>query len=297
VPPSLLAYLLRRLGLLLLTVLIVPSLSFIMFTLIQGDVDGPVALARELAAYLAATFIQADLAADVFRGATFARTQGALEIVRQGLAPDVQLMFGGLLFGVVGGLSAGSFMAVAPRSLRSRALGVGAAFVLSSPVYWLGFVALILFSPGFGAALRVPFLSEVGGYRPFTEDPLAWLQAMWLPCVIAGAPLCAACARMAAGSLRSVLQDDAPADRARQGGDRGAPAAPPRPSARGPAGDRARGREHEPAPHERGADGDGVQHPRVAALRRAGARQPRRGPRPGARGRGDGAHRRGELPR
>ena len=32
---------------------------------------------------------------------------------------------------------------------------------------------------------------------------------MWLPCVIAGAPLCAACARMAAGSLRSVLQDDA----------------------------------------------------------------------------------------
>ena len=208
-PPSLLAYLLRRLGLLLLTVVIVPSLSFIMFTLIQGDVDGPVALARELGAYLAATFIQADLGADVFRGATFARTQGALDIVRQGLAPDVQLMFGGLLFGVAGGLAAGCFMAVAPRSLPSRTLGVAAAFVLSSPVYWLGFVALILFSPGFGAALHVPFLSEVGGYQPFTEDPLAWVQAMWLPCVIAGAPLCAACARMAAGSLRSVLQDDA----------------------------------------------------------------------------------------
>jgi len=32
VPSSLLSYLLRRLGLLLLTVLIVPSLSFVMFT-------------------------------------------------------------------------------------------------------------------------------------------------------------------------------------------------------------------------------------------------------------------------
>ena len=62
--------------------------------------------------------------------------------------------------------------------------------------------------PGFGAALHVPFLSEVGGYRPFTEDPLAWLRAMWLPCVIAGAPLYAACARMAAGSMRAVLDDD-----------------------------------------------------------------------------------------
>jgi peptide/nickel transport system permease protein len=118
-------------------------------------------------------------------------------------------MFGALLFGVIGGLAAGSIMAVAPRSLPSRVLGVAAAFVLSSPVYWLGFVALILFSPGFGAVLHVPFVSEVSGYRPFTEDPLAWLQAMWLPCVIAGAPLYAACARMTTGSLRSVLQDDA----------------------------------------------------------------------------------------
>ena len=32
---------------------------------------------------------------------------------------------------------------------------------------------------------------------------------MWLPCLIAGAPLAAACARMAAGTLRAVLADDA----------------------------------------------------------------------------------------
>ena len=87
--PSLLGFLLRRLGLLVLTVLIVSSLSFVMFTLIQGDVDGPVGLARELAAYLAATFVHADLGG-VFGGATFLRTRGALDVVAEGVAPDIQ---------------------------------------------------------------------------------------------------------------------------------------------------------------------------------------------------------------
>ena len=44
---------------------------------------------------------------------------------------------------------------------------------------------------------------------PITEDPLAWLHAMWVPCLIAGAPLGAACARMSAASLRTVLGEDA----------------------------------------------------------------------------------------
>ena len=86
----LLGFLLRRLGLLVLTVLIVSSLSFVMFTLIQGDVDGRVGLARELAAYLAATFVHADLGGDVFGGATFLRTRGALDVVAEGVAPDIQ---------------------------------------------------------------------------------------------------------------------------------------------------------------------------------------------------------------
>jgi peptide/nickel transport system permease protein len=202
-------YLARRLGLLVATVLIVPSLSFVMFTLIQGDVGGPVDLARELGAYLTATFMRLDLGEEAFRSDTFIRTRGALDVVAEGLAPDAQLMFGALAFGVGAGLAAGSVMAAAPRSLPARGLSVATAFVLSSPVYWLGFVVLILFAPGFGTLLEVPFVSRIGGYVPVTEDPLAWLHAIWLPCAIAGAPLAAACARMAAGSLRGGRGDDA----------------------------------------------------------------------------------------
>jgi peptide/nickel transport system permease protein len=206
---SLAAYLFRRLGLLVLTVLVVPSLSFTMFALVQGDVGGPLGLLRELGAYLTATFVRLDLGGEVFNTATYRRTRGALEVVAEGLAPDVQLVFGAVLFGVLAGMAAGTVMGVAARSLHGRALAVATAFILSAPVYWLGFVALILFSPGFGSLLHVPFLSGVGGYRPFTDDPLGWLHSMWLPCVIAGAPLAAACARMAAATLRTVLGDDA----------------------------------------------------------------------------------------
>jgi peptide/nickel transport system permease protein len=209
VTPPLATYLARRFGLLLLTVLIVPSLSFMMFTLIQGDVGGPLGLLRELGAYLAATFVHVDFGGEVFRGATFTRTRGALDVVTEGMVPDIQLVLGALAIGVAGGLAAGAVMGAAPRSIVGRVLGVGTAFLMSAPVYWLGFTLLILFAPRFGELLHVPFVSQVSGYRPITDDPLAWLQSMWLPCLVAAAPLGAACARMCAGTLRSVLGDDA----------------------------------------------------------------------------------------
>ena len=103
-----------------------------------------------------ATFVHCDLGDENFRSDTFIRTRDALQVVAEGMWPDIQLVFGGLVAGVLGGLAAGMLMAWAPRSFPARALSVGTAFVLSSPVYWLGFCALILFAPGFGALLQVP---------------------------------------------------------------------------------------------------------------------------------------------
>ena len=205
---SLAVFLARRLALTILTVVIVASLSFLMFTASQGGF-GPGELVRALGDYLMATFVQWDLGDEHFRSETFIRTREALQVVREGMWPDVQLVFGGLVVGVFGGLAAGTLMATAPRSLPARGLSVTTAFVLSAPVYWLGFCALILFSSGFGVLLQVPFFSQVSSYTPITEDPLAWLHSMWVPCLIAGAPLGAACARMSSASLRTVLGEDA----------------------------------------------------------------------------------------
>jgi peptide/nickel transport system permease protein len=205
---SLPAFLVRRLALLALTMVLVPSLSFVMFTLIQGDHTAPLDVVEQLAAYVSATFLQGSFGGEHFGSDTFVRTRGAIEVVKDGFLIDCYLLGGALLLAVTIGLLAGTLQATRPRSIPSRVVSVVTAFVLSSPVYWLGLILLLLFAPGVGSVLEIPFLSTVGGYRDPSVDPLRFLQAIWLPCLIIGAPLAAACTRMCAAQLGGTLDED-----------------------------------------------------------------------------------------
>ena len=201
-------YLARRFALLVFTLVLVPSLSFVFFKLLEPDVPGPAQILRELVDYLGATFLRADMGAGSFRNETFIRTRGALEVISDGFLVDVALLGGALVSGVLVGLAAGSVQAIRPRSFLSRAIAVVTAFVLSSPVYWLGLLVLLCFAPGVGSVAQVPFLSTVGGYRPPGEDAAAFVRSLWLPCLIISAPLAAACTRMAAAQLGGSLHED-----------------------------------------------------------------------------------------
>jgi peptide/nickel transport system permease protein len=205
---SLPAFLARRLALLALTMVLVPSLSFLMFTVIQGAQAGPVDVLRQLVDYLAAVFLQGDLGGDHFRSGTFVRTRGALEVVRQGFLIDCALVVGAIGFAAVAGLLAGKLQATRRRSARSRAVTVLIALALASPVYFVALMVLLLFAPGLGSVAEVPFVSSLGGYRDPGSDLVGFVRSMWLPCVIAGAPLAAGCARMAAATLGATLADD-----------------------------------------------------------------------------------------
>jgi peptide/nickel transport system permease protein len=205
---SLPGYLARRLALLALTLVLVPSLSFVMFTLIQGEQTAPQDVLDELATYLSTTFLQADFGGDSFRYDTYVRTRDAFEIVRDGFLVDCYLLGGALVAAVVFGLLAGTLQATHPRSAASRAISVLTALVLSSPVYWVGLMLVLLFAPGVGSIVELPFFSTVGGYRAPSDDPLGFLRGMWLPCVIVAAPLAAACTRMCAGTLAGTLEED-----------------------------------------------------------------------------------------
>jgi ABC-type dipeptide/oligopeptide/nickel transport system permease component len=205
---SLPGYLARRFALLALTMVLVPSLSFVMFTLIQGDETGPLDVLAELATYLSATFLQADFGGEAFRNDTFIRTRGALEIVQDGFLVDCYLLGGALVLAVTIGLLAGTLQATRPRSVASRGISGVTAFLLSTPVYWLGLILVLLFAPGVASVVEIPFLSTVGGYRRPSHDPLLFLKGIWLPCLIIAAPLMAACTRMCAGTLAGALQED-----------------------------------------------------------------------------------------
>src|SRR5215216_847755 len=113
---SLPGYLARRFALLALTLVLVPSLSFLMFTLIQGDTTGPVDLFQELLTYLAATFLQADFGSETFGADTFIRTRSAFEVVKDGFLVDVYLLAGALILAVGIGVVAGTLQATRPHS-------------------------------------------------------------------------------------------------------------------------------------------------------------------------------------
>jgi peptide/nickel transport system permease protein len=202
------SFIARRLALLLLTLVLVPSLSFVMFTLIQGDQTAPLDVLDELANYLAAVFLQGELGSGNFQNQTFIRTRSALEVVRDGFLVDCYLLGAAIVLAVLVGLAAGALQATRPRSLASRALTVATALALSSPVYWLGLVALLLFAPGVGSVAEIPFLSTINGYRDPFDDPVEFMHSLWLPALIVGTPLAAACTRMCESQLLATLHED-----------------------------------------------------------------------------------------
>ena len=75
------------------------------------------------------------------------------------------------MLGVGLGLLAGTLQATRPRSFARAAISLLTAFVLSTPVYWIGLLLLLLFAPGVGSVAEMPFFSTVGGYRAPVERP------------------------------------------------------------------------------------------------------------------------------
>ena len=86
------------------------------------------------------------------------------------------------------GAAAGRRAGAHPRSRRARTFHTGASAVLSSPVYWLGFVVLILFANDSGRIVQLSFVSGQGDYADLGGNPLDWGRA-WVPILVVGAPL------------------------------------------------------------------------------------------------------------
>lgn len=120
---------------------------------------------------------------------------------------DLQLIIGGMLLGTLLGVVAGRWCAAHPRTWLSRALHVAIALLLSCPPYLLALVVLIWFSSNSGD-FKLPFVSGQGDYRPFAEDPLAFIKAMWAPWLCCALPLAALVARIAEASMREALGED-----------------------------------------------------------------------------------------
>ena len=192
----------RRLLGLLAVVLITPALAYIVFgALMHGTTLW--AEAADLPDYARRVILHFDFG--VVGPPTQREPIG--HAVLKGAVVDGTLLLGGLVVGTLTGVVTGTLAGSRRRTTTDRALAVGSAAGLSVPVYWLGFMVLVLFAPSQGR-WGIPFVTRSDSYRPLTEDPLAWLQSLWVPWVALAIPLAAMCHRLTRAALVEVLDDD-----------------------------------------------------------------------------------------
>jgi peptide/nickel transport system permease protein len=129
------------------------------------------------------------------------------DMVLEGLPADASLLIGGILLGALGGLAGGALCAVAPKSPVAVLLDRLAAVAVCAPVYWVGLVAILVFSPDIGS-LPIPFAGGQGAYEPLTHDPVRWLQGLLLPWLVLALPIAGMCLRMMRHSMRDALGED-----------------------------------------------------------------------------------------
>lgn len=197
---SLPTFLARRFVALAITVVAAPTFAYTVFNALGGNLGGesiPVFAWR----YAVTTFWHHDL------GYTLTYQEPVAHTIAWTLPADLALLLGGIGVGIGLGLAAGVLCAGRPGSVVARGVHAVTALVLSTPPYWLGFMVLLFFAPGTGYVLRLPFVSALSEYVGVTQDPLRWLESLWLPWVVIGLPLAANVARMTESSLREVMHE------------------------------------------------------------------------------------------
>ena len=121
------------------------------------------------------------------------------------LPASISLAIGAAVIWLLLGISIGVISAVRSRSVLDRALMGVALVAISAPVYWLGLVALYLFSNDIG---QFPIFMGAGSYVPFSEDPWLWFGSLIMPWFVLASAFAAFYARLVRGSMIEVMSED-----------------------------------------------------------------------------------------
>jgi peptide/nickel transport system permease protein len=121
------------------------------------------------------------------------------------LPVTISLTIGAFVVWMLVAIPLGVLSAVKRRTLLDRATMGLALVAISAPVYWLGLLALFLFSNDIGL---VHLLPGAGTYTPFSQDPWHWFTSLLMPWFVLAAAFAAFYARMVRGNLIDVLGED-----------------------------------------------------------------------------------------
>jgi peptide/nickel transport system permease protein len=117
------------------------------------------------------------------------------------------LALGAALVWAIVGVTIGVISAIKRGSLLDRMAMGFALFGVSAPVFWLGLVALWLFTDTGGGPEWLQILPGTG-YVPFDESPKEWFLHLILPCLVLSLLYAAFYARMTRGNLIETMGED-----------------------------------------------------------------------------------------
>lgn len=121
------------------------------------------------------------------------------------LPATISLTAGAVVVWLGIGLPIGIISAIKRRTPIDRLSMGGALLAISAPVYWLGLVALYLFSRDIGV---IPLFAGANSYQPLTQNPAAWFDSLLLPWFVLAASFAAFYARLLRSNLIEVMSED-----------------------------------------------------------------------------------------
>jgi peptide/nickel transport system permease protein len=215
------AYVARRLAWVIVLMLLVSGITFIVFYALPTTDPAVLRAGRGASPERIATVRHAlrldrawyeqywhfvkDLVLHRDLGYSYKTSTPVREQIVERLPATISLAAGAAVLALAAGIAVGTLSAVRPRSLVDR-LAMGSALIgVSAPVYWLGLVALYLFSKDIG---KIGIFEGAGSYTGITDDPWQWFQSLLLPWLVLAASFAAIYARLLRGSLIEVLGED-----------------------------------------------------------------------------------------
>jgi len=149
--------------------------------------------------YMKGIFLHFNLGYSYYSGAS------VKSLIAERLPATISLTAGAVVLWLMAGISVGVIAAVRRHSLLDRAAMGSALVLISTPVYWLGLIALYLFASDIGL-IRV--LPGANSYVGLTSDPIRWFTSLILPWVVLAGAFAAIYGRLLRGSLSETLQED-----------------------------------------------------------------------------------------
>ena len=138
-------------------------------------------------------------------GYSYTYSQPVRQMIFQRLPATISLTVGAVIVWLLIGLPIGIISAIRSRSLLDRVTMGGALLAISSPVYWLGLVALYLLSNDIGV---LHIFDGAGTYTGLTANPGRWFGSLVLPWLVLSASFAAFYARLLRSNLIDTMSED-----------------------------------------------------------------------------------------